>query len=268
MCGNFGTFTSTGAGHTLGVSYTHYLAPQGGRRSYVTFGLDDKLFEATSISGVVVGVDRRSRPVTVGYTARVESDNAAWGYDVSLAVNTGTGSHNDLASYQGEDPRIDTVHWKALRGNLSYAAPFATGWFWSARANWQYSPDVLISGEQFGLGGLGSVRGTDIDRPVTGDSGVSATFEVQTPELVTGLRVLGFVDAGWLWNNDPNGANRLSSDRLASVGVGLRYTLGTSFAVSLDYGRIVMGSRVALAFNSTAPRRGDDRFYVNVQYRF
>ena len=51
VVGNFGTFTSTGAGQTLGVNYTLYLAPQGGRRSYVTFGLEDKMFDAAQISG-------------------------------------------------------------------------------------------------------------------------------------------------------------------------------------------------------------------------
>ena len=267
VVGNFGTFTSTGAGHTMGVNYTLYLAPQGGRRSYVTLGLEDKVFDATQISGIVVGVDRRSRPITLGYAARTDSDAAVWGYNVDLAFNTGSGRNNDLASYQNEDPRITTEHWKALRGGVSYSAPFAQTWIWSARGQYQYSPDVLISGEQFGLGGLGSVRGTSIDRPITGDKGVSASLELTTPELATGLRLLGFLDAGWLANNSPDGANRPSSDRLASLGLGLRFAK-EPFAVSLDYGRLVTGSRVPLALNSAAPKRGDDRFYVNLSLRF
>jgi hemolysin activation/secretion protein len=267
VVGNFGTFTSTGAGHTMGVNYTLYLPPQGGRRSYVTLGLEDKVFDATQISGIVVGVDRRSRPITLGYSARTDSDAAVWGYNVDLAFNTGSGCNNDLASYQNEDPRITTEHWKAVRGGVSYSAPLAQTWIWSARGQYQYSPDVLISGEQFGLGGLGSVRGTSIDRPITGDKGVSASLELTTPELATGLRLLGFLDAGWLANNSPDGASRPSSDRLASVGLGLRFAK-QPFAVSLDYGRLVTGSRVPLALNSAAPKRGDDRLYVNLSLRF
>lgn len=267
VVGNFGSFTSTGAGHTLGVNYTLYLTPEGGRRSYVAFGVDDKVFDAVEISGVAVGVDRRSRPVTLGYIARTESDGSVWGYDVNLAVNTGSGANNDLASYQTEDPRIDTVHWKAVRGGLHYTASFAQAWLWSARTQYQYSPDVLISGEQFGLGGLGSVRGTGIDRPMSGDKGASASFEVTTPEVVTGLRFLGFVDAGWIGNNSANGANKPSSDHLASVGLGLRY-LKEPFAVSMDYGRLLNSSKVPLALNSASPQRGDDRFYVNLSVRF
>jgi hemolysin activation/secretion protein len=269
VIGDFGTFSSTGAGHTLGVSYTQYLAPKGGRRSYVSATLEDKLFKAAEIDRIAVPgqLDRRSAPFTLGYVARSETDRYVFAYEADLAVNTGLGSNDDLASYQAEDPRVDTVHWKALRGNISYTAPFSGNWLLLAHGSWQYSPDVLISGEQFGLGGVGSIRGTDLDRPITGDSGVAGTLEAQTPELAQGLRLLGFVDAGWLSNHKANGANRVSSDHLASVGLGLRYARDP-LAVSLDYGRIVTGSRVDAAFNSAAPKKGDDRFYVNVQLRF
>ena len=192
VVGNFGTFTSTGAGQTLGVNYTLYLAPQGGRRSYVTFGLEDKMFDAAQIDGTVVGADRRSRPITLGYSARTESDAAVWGYNVDLAFNTGSGRNNDLASYQSEDPRITTVHWKALRGGVSYSAPFAKTWIWSVRSQFQYSPDVLISGEQFGLGGLGSVRGTSVDRPITGDKGVFGNAGDHHPRIGDRAAAAGF----------------------------------------------------------------------------
>jgi hemolysin activation/secretion protein len=269
VVGNFGTFTSTGAGHTFAVNYTLYLPPEGGRRSYVTIGLEDKLFDASRINDIIVpgALDRRSRPIVVGYTARTETDDSFWGYNLDFAVNTGSGSHNDLASYQSEDPRITTTRWKALRGGMTYTSALAQTWLWKARGQFQYSPDTLISGEQFGLGGLNSVRGTDIERPISGDMGLSATVEVSTPELAPGLRLLGFVDAGWIGNNDPTSASKPSSDRLASVGLGLRFGRG-NYAVSADYGRIVLGSRVPLTINSAAPKRGDDRFYVNLSVRF
>lgn len=271
VVGDFGTFTSTGAGHTFAVAYTQYLAPKGGRRSYVSFGLEDKLFEGALLNGVGFGQeDRRSRPITLGYTARTETDTAVWGYNAEFAFNTGTGSHNDLASYRTEDPRIDTVHFKALRGAASYSAPFnplGLGWVWTARGAFQYSPDVLISGEQFGIGGLGSVRGTDADRPVTGDSGLSGTLELLTPEALEGLRFLVFGDAGWVTNNDPDGLTNPSSDRLVSVGVGLRFARGPVVA-TVDYGKLLRGSRVPLSLNSGSPQKNDERFYITVGVRF
>lgn len=269
VVGNFGAFTSTGAGHTFGLSYTLYLPPEGGRRSYVTLGLEDKVFDASKINDIIVPgqLDRRSRPVVVSYTARTESDSAVWGYNLDLAVNTGSGANNDLASYQSEDPRVTTTRWKALRGGLSYAAPLAQTWLLGARVQYQYSPDVLISGEQFGLGGLSSVRGTSIERPISGDKGVSASVEIGTPELLPGLRLLGFVDAGWLGNNNPNGTTKPSTDRLSSAGLGLRYANGP-FSVAADYGRLLTGSRVPLSVNSASPQQGDDKFYINLSVRF
>jgi hemolysin activation/secretion protein len=267
VVGNFGTFTSTGAGHTTGASYTHYLAPQGGRRSYVTLALDDKVFDATLINNIPVSADRRSRPVTLGYTARTESDTSVWGYGVELSANTGGGSGNDLASWRSEDPRVDTTRFKILRGSFSYTASLPGQWLAGARLQAQYSPDVLISGEQFGLGGVGSVRGTRIERPLAGDKGASGTLEVNTPELTAGLRLLGFMDAGWLGNNSPTSASKPASDRLASAGLGLRFTQG-AFSVAADYGRIVRGSRVPTTLNSASPQEGDDRFYLNLSLRF
>ncbi|HVZ42433.1 MAG TPA: ShlB/FhaC/HecB family hemolysin secretion/activation protein [Ramlibacter sp.] len=267
VVGNFGAFTSTGAGHTFGLSYTHYFEPDGGRRSYLTVGLDDKVFKGTVINGIPIGIDRRSAPLTLGYTARTETDTYVFGYDIALSANTGVGSHNDLFSYQSEYAGIDTTSFKVLRGAVSYVAPFATSWAWNLRGTYQFSPDPLISGEQFGLGGLGSVRGTTIDRPISGDSGAAVTFEVTTPEFTEGLRALGFVDAGWISNNRSDGVQRLSSDHLASAGVGLRYAKG-QFAATADYGRIIEGSRMPLTTNSAAPKRGDDRFYVNLSVKF
>ncbi len=127
VVGNFGAFTSTGAGHTTGVNYTAYLPPEGGRRSFVVLGLEDKLFEAARINDIVVpgALDRRSTPVTLGYNARTETDAAVWGYEAGIAMNTGWGRANSVAAYQTEDPRVTRLHWRAVRGSAFYTAPFA-----------------------------------------------------------------------------------------------------------------------------------------------
>ncbi|MBA2964636.1 MULTISPECIES: ShlB/FhaC/HecB family hemolysin secretion/activation protein [Ramlibacter] len=269
VVGNFGSFTSTGAGRTFGLNYTFYLPPEGGRRSYVVAGLDDKVFDAAQINGAVVpgAFDRRSRPVVVGYNARTETETAVWGWEASVVANTGTGYGNDLRSYQSEDPRISKLHWTALRGGANYVSPFAGNWLLGLRTQFQYSPDVLIAGEQFGLGGTGSVRGTEVERPLSADKGISASAEITTPELAPGLRLLGFLDAGWVTNNQPNGSTKPASDRLSSAGVGLRYGSGP-FAFTVDYGRLLNSSNVPLTVNSASPQRGNERVYVNLSVRF
>ena len=270
VVGDFGAFQSTGAGQTMGVNYSQYLPPDGGYRAYITLGLDDKRFDITEIAGVPVPGQalRRSRPVSLGYTARVESDQAVWGYNTELAINTSGGSGNNLAAYKSEDARIDTARFKVLRANANYLSNFAGGWLWSVKGQLQYSADALISGEQFGLGGASSIRGTG-ERPISGDRGLLASLEVTTPDVQPGLRFIGFVDAGWLRNNNPNGTNKPASDKLASVGLGLRYTAGW-LAIAAEWGRIVTGSVLANGVNANAafPKAGDNKLHVSLTARF
>lgn len=268
VVGEFGAFNSTGTGRTMGLNYNHYLPPQGGFRSYLGVAVDDKQFDVAQINGTpLVGQSvRRSVPLTLGYNARMESDTAVWGLNLDLASNLPSGDGgNDLASYRTEDARINTVQWTALRGGANYTAGWASGWMWGVRGQFQYSADALISGEQFGLGGATSVRGT-ADRPLSADSGVLVSTEITTREFSPGLRLLGFVDAGWLANNNAT-VNKPPSDSLASAGLGLRYAQSV-FSVTADYGRVISGSMLASPANSGIPKAGDDKLHINLSARF
>lgn len=268
VIGNFGSFNSTGAGRTLGVNYSHYLPPHQGYRSYLTLSFDDKQFDVTKINGspMVGQVLRRSRQLSVAYAGRYESDSRYWSYNTEVATNLSGGDGNSLAAYQSEDPRISTTRWTALRASGSYTTGFGGNWLLNFRGGLQHSPQALIAGEQYGLGGMASVRGTS-ERPLSGDSGATVTMEVTTPELATGFRALGFVDAGWLSNRNPNGGSKPATDQLRSMGLGLRY--GTPLlAVSADYGRVVTGSSVPLTLNSASPQKGDQKLHLNLVARF
>lgn len=269
VVGSFGTFNSTGAGQTFGVNYSHYLLPLGGRRSFLLIGLEEKQFEAGKINGVPVfgQLDRGSRPLTLGYNARVESDAAVWGYNTELAVNLPGNAGNDLAAYRSEDARISNVNWRALRGSANYLSFLTSGWWWGVRGQFQYSPDALIAGEQFGLGGASSVRGTG-ERVISGDSGLLTSLEVTTPELQPGLRLLGFMDAGWLSNhNSVVNPNKPASDQLVSAGLGLRYTSG-SYGFSAEWGRVLTGSVLPSSSGSDLPQSGDQKIHLNFTARF
>lgn len=268
VVGDFGTLRSTGAGQTMGVNYSHYLPPDGGYRAYLTLGLDDKRFDVTKLAGVPIPAQqvRRSRTLALGYTARVESDAANWGYGTELVSNLSGGTGNNLAAYQSEDPRITTARFTALRANANYLGSIAGGWLWALKGQMQHSGDALISGEQFGLGGASSVRGTG-ERPISADRGLLASLEITTPPVAPGLRFAGFVDAGWLRNNNPNATNKPPSDQLASAGLGLRYSAG-NLGISAEWARIVTGSVLANTPNSTAPRAGDSKFHLSLTARF
>ncbi len=268
VVGNFGAFSSSGAGQSLGLSYRQYLAPQAGQRSYLALAVDDLRFDVAKIDGVPLAgqSQRRSRPLSVSYSAAVESDAAVWGYEAQALVNLGTGRGNSLADYQSEDVRISTHRWAALRGSAHFSAPLAPGWLGAARTQFQYSPYALISGDQLGLGGASSVRGTE-ERPLSGDKGLSLALELSTPELAAGLRLLAFVDAGWLANVQVNGTTKPATDHLASAGFGLRYAVG-NVAAAADWARVGLGSVVPLSVNAASPQAGDQKLHVNITGRF
>ena len=270
--GDFGSFKSSGAGETYGLNYSHYFQPEGGRKTYLSASLDDKLFKVSKVNGVLIAgqQDRGSRPLTLGYTAKTETDTSVWGFGTELAVNLPGSTGNNLAAYQTEDVRIDTVDWSILRLNGSYLTGWSSGWLWSVRGQMQYTGNALISGEQFGLGGSGSVRGVG-ERVISGDKGVGLSTELTTPELTKGLRLLGFVDAGWLGslNTAASSSGKAETDQLASLGLGLRFSLG-QFSLTADWGHVVTGATLPAtgAAQSKLPRPGDEKVHVNLTARF
>jgi hemolysin activation/secretion protein len=270
VVGNFGSFKSTGAGQTYGANYNHYLSPQGGYRGYASLALDEKVFSASKINGAVVPgqIDRNSRPLTLGYNARSESDAAVLGYGLDVAANLPGGTGNSVSAYQAEDARITSDHWVALHANLHYQSVLTAGWVWSTRLQMQYSPDALIAGEQMGLGGAASVRGTG-ERVISGDGGIASSFELVTPNVAAGLRLLGFVDAGWLISNNAaaSTAGKSANDQLASVGVGARYAQG-SLSVSAEWGHVVTAANHPVSGSTLLPKEGDEKLHVNMTVRF
>ena len=270
VLGNFGTFTSSGAGETFGLNYALYRAPVGGSRTTLTFALDEKLFNVSKINGVAVPgqVVRGSRPFTVGYVGKFEADRAVASFNADVAFNLSGSSGNSLSAYQTEDARIQSVDWSVLHLSGNYLAATEAGWLWSVRGQAQYSGSALISGEQFGVGGASSVRGAG-ERVLSGDSGVAVSWELTSPELKQGLRLLGFVDAGWLASNNTAAttSGKAPSDQLTSAGVGLRYSLGW-LNLSADWGQIVTGANPPISGSTQLPKAGDSKLHLNLTARF
>ena len=126
-----------------------------------------------------------------------------------------------------------------LRANLSYSL----GGDWQARAavNGQYTDDLLVTSEQFGIGGANSVRGFE-EREFADDRGYSGSIEIHTPDLCScseskniQSRALVFYDRGYVSRIDPLPGETKSTE-IASIGPGLRITDGKKFTVSVDLG--------------------------------
>ena len=267
VVGDFGSFRSSGVGQTLGLSYSHYLASKPGIKRFFNVNLDYKEFGATKIDEVLLPGQqaRLSRPLTVGYSVNAETDRVNWSFNLGLAGNLPGGTGNNLSAYQSEDPRVQTLAWKALRGDGSILVPIGRGWVGSVRTQFQFSPQVLIAGEQFGVGGSSSVRGTS-ERPLSGDSGIFISAEAISPPLRPGLNLVGFLDAAAVRNHQPT-PNKPASDHLAGLGVGLRFA-HKNYSVNLSYARLLQGSMMPPVTGSGIPAKGDSKLHVSVSADF
>ena len=263
--GDFGAFTTNGAGTSVGLGYLQHMGGSGSWRHFLQLRLDDKLSKASAVNGLAIGVDRRSRPITVGYLVKGDVKDYPFGFGVDYSVNSPTGAGNDDTAYQLEDPqRPLRARWSKLRmdGNFSMALPAKWQLLWRGQA--QYASAPLISSEQLLAGGRSWLRGAG---SVFGDRGVLSAVDVYSPELAPGLRGLLFFDVASLGNNNGTLA-RPSSDVLASAGLGLRYNHAGGWYLLADYAQVLKGSVIALSTNAAAPQRGNSSVYVTVGARF
>ena len=111
------------------------------------------------------------------------------------------------------------------------------------RSNFQLADRPLVPIEQFGLGGINSVRGYRQDS-LLGDNGYFASSEIRLPIYRNSrqnllLQLTPFVDFGTTWDRGKrnfNDSNRGKSDTLASIGLGLRFQLSDRLTARFDWG--------------------------------
>ncbi|MGR8918908.1 MAG: ShlB/FhaC/HecB family hemolysin secretion/activation protein [Gammaproteobacteria bacterium] len=242
-------FDVSGAGDFAGVSYRYVLQPRGNYNHSLSLAIDDRLFENdTTFSAQRIGVDVRSRPLTLGYSGRFESGQVRRSFQLSYVANTGGGNHNTDLAYELNRANAEE-RWFALRINAEADQPLPRDFRLHVRLSGQHSPDLLISGEQFGLGGTYSVRGFE-EREMSGDSGLFASAEVYTPALPWGVQLLAFVDGGMLSFGDDDRTG-LDSEALLSAGLGLRWYWRRYVGLSLDAAYVIEGNDLLLAEERT-----------------
>jgi hemolysin activation/secretion protein len=139
------------------------------------------------------------------------------------------------ATTNAEDPDGEYFAW---RGQAQWVRLLAPETLFLIRTDLQLADQPLLPLEQFGLGGLDSVRGYRQDVLLT-DNGFLASMELRIPlfnepedEIV--LQLVPFFDLGFGWNTgdrpDP------AEDTLVSLGVGLQFRYGESLSARFDWG--------------------------------
>jgi len=260
----------SGRGQLAGLRATRFLPLATDLDQRVAVALDRRAYlNRCSVAnlppaacGGVAG-DVTVMPVTLEYALRAPGATG-WAASIGWMRNFGWGGHGaDAASFAALRPGA-TPRFGAWRIATSAQTMLADAWPLRARLNLQWTDDALVSGEQFGIGGVSSVRGYR-EREVTGDRGAAATVELATPGLLTDpaagtLRAFAFLDEG-LVSNRLGAPCRLSLTRceLAGAGLGLEF----------DRGGLSMRLAAARALrDGVQTARGDVRLHAAAQYAF
>ena len=192
----------------------------------LTFGLDYKNFEQSlSFNNVLID----SSPIT--YYPFLLSYNGFWmGKDYRFQFDGAFNWH--FRGMGSGEVEFDNRRYAAngnyfyFRGLASYEHDLWQDFQVKALLQGQATDNHLVDSEQFSVGGLNTVRGY-LESQAVGDSAIAGTLEVRSHSLLRWwmkndrheFRLLGFLDAGSVFINDPL-PEQTTNFNLLSVGFG------------------------------------------------
>lgn len=307
-------FAINGKGDVLGLRWNHYFPRRGEYTSKLIGGLDYKYINTrctNPVTGAAFDVNPPTplnpactpytvRPLSLTYSGQRQSPGRVLDYSLGFYQNWPIGSHYAYttatraggtdrysalnAEGNGINQRATPDNFNYLKLAFSYLHALPRDWVARGAISGQYTHAPLPASEQFGIAGSSAVRGFN-ERAVAMDTGYFVNLEVYTPELagVLGLpgslKAIGFYDFGRSYNylnarNADRGLGPFEKAGVASVGTGLRYSMGKDVNVRADVARvldagpadIVPGTTTANPANTES--RGDWRGHLSIQMGF
>ena len=234
-----GNLDVAGAGDTIGLQSIITLPGDKDFSQSVSLGWDYKS------NGTAIGQTDALRtsyhyfPLSVTYSATWLEKNHQTEFNIGPAFGfRGLGSRAE--SFGATRTNCDGSY-VDLRGDLSHTHELPAGFQVFGKIQGQVASLPLVSGEQFGGGGLGTVRGYR-EGEVFGDDAIFGRGELRSPALgklmgnkAADWRIYIFAEGGRLWILKPLPEQQSRFD-LASVGVGSGIHLWNRCNGSLDLG--------------------------------
>jgi hemolysin activation/secretion protein len=258
-----GLFAVSGSGTIFGLHYTQYLRRFGIYEQRLRFGWDRTEFrnDVTFEGSESLVPDVTVHPLSLTYRGRFSTIGTEVGFYVSAARNIpGSG---DASQEAFSATRLGaSASYSIFRAGGAYSQALPRDFLFRAVFNAQYTNDLLVPGEQFGMGGVYSVRGF-FEREAINDIGAQGSVEAYTPDLAKGfsdrwsMRALVFADVASGRDNEPV---RGPDNELSSVGFGLQVAQGKRLALRLDWAYVTRGA-------GTRPT-GSDRLHFAAAYVF
>lgn len=228
-----------GRGEVLGAKAIITLPSAEGFFQSLNVGLDYKNFDQNVVIGGVMDV------TPISYYPLTLSWDGTWiGKRSTTELNAGVTMH--FRGMGSTDASIERNRFGAdssffyFRGDLSHELELGRGWQLYGRIHGQAADGPLVNSEQFGGGGVDTVRGY-LEAEALGDNAIFGSIELRTPSLLRTVKPNGdeknpddrtgnewrfyaFGELGTLTVHDAL-PEQDSSFRLGSVGIGSELTL-------------------------------------------
>ncbi len=262
--GNFSVQVS-GKGTTWGGRYNHRLARVGSFTSALVLSLEQKALQSNlGYQEVQLGHDVTIRPLSLTYSGDLADTGGSTSFSLTGVRNLPGGDNASESDYTRSRSGA-SANYSLMRYSVSHIRALPSDWRLRASLSGQMTAEALVPGEQFGAGGANSVRGF-AERALSDDQGQLVTLEVYTPGLCSsatlpGLQcqLLAFYDAGHVSHNKalPDERNEAS---IASVGIGLRLSVGKQLSLQMDAAQVIQGADLAA--------RGEQRVHVKLNLAY
>lgn len=241
-----GDFSISGSGNVFEIHFNKNLPKFGDWEHKLSTGFSYRVFK-TNVA-LVNTTQNLVPPLTIHpfdltYTLSRNNELYSLSSYVSLVKNAPFGNHgmtDDFIQF-GARPHAKASYFLARYG-LDYNYLFRSGWQGRFKFSGQATNDLLIPGEQFGIGGTNSVRGLD-ERAFANDHGYQITLEAYTPEFggrfsdKLRMRALAFSDTGKVIRNHP-AVDETTATQVTSYGFGLRAAYKENIVMRLDFAYI------------------------------
>ena len=246
------------------MRYNQLLERRGEYSQRIVYGFDDRAYKNNCALGNFgaagcgpSAADITVRPISLTYSGNWAKPGRVSDLYVALSHNIPGGANGQESDFNAARPSPNggngaPSRYAILRLGASMVNAFENNWQLRAAVNAQYTPDALVSGEQFGIAGATAVRGF-LEREITRDTGYIANFELYTPnlagKLVPGegnLRALLFYDIANAVNNPLDGESR-QQVMISSIGTGFRWNIQRSFNMRFDLARVIDGGGIKKA---------------------
>jgi hemolysin activation/secretion protein len=237
-------FAVSGSGWFYAARYNFGLPAVGGFEQKLSLGFDWRIYNNTTTPvGTTTSItpDYTVHPLSLAYSGAYRAAGQELAFTVAGVQNVPGGNDGGQATFDAVRPGAPASYTLA-RATLSYLHGLPRGAQARVRLAGQYTGDELLPAEQFGIGGMDSVRGF-FERQYVGDRGYSGSVELHSPDFGPDLlppgnwraRVLAFYDFGRAYRINAQ-AFEPEVIGISSAGPGIRIAYGTSLSVRFDYG--------------------------------